>query len=111
MATLAEYRRYPRVETTLSQSCTYATLRCQLCRFATRFTEILYFQIAAAKLIKDMIRNRYVKEKLRNTLHNFKNAFFEKSPITENVKDVNKPGVGDLYWYKVEKKLWDRINN
>ena len=23
-----------------------------------------------------MIKNRYVKEKLRNTLHNFKNAFF-----------------------------------
>ena len=110
MATLAEYRRYPHVETRLSQSCIYATLHCQLCRFATRCTEILYFQIAAAKLIKDMIKNRYVKEKLRNTLHNFKNAFFEKSPITENIKDVNKPHVRDLYWYKVEKELWDRIN-
>ena len=54
------------VETRLSQSCIYATLHCQLCRFATRCTEILYFQIAAAKLIKDMIKNRYVKEKLRN---------------------------------------------
>ena len=63
MATLAEYRRYPHVETRLSQSCIYATLHCQLCRFATRCTEILYFQIAAAKLIKDMIKNRYVKEK------------------------------------------------
>ena len=57
MATLAEYRRYPHhVQTRLSQSCIYATLHCQLCRFATRCTEILYFQIAAAKLIvKDMI--------------------------------------------------------
>ena len=110
METLAEYRRYPHVETRLSQSCIYATLHCQLCRFATRCTEILYFQIAAAKLIKDMIKNRYVKEKLRNTLHNFKNAFFEKSPITENIKDVNKSHVRDLYWYKVEKELWDRIN-
>ena len=114
METLAEYRRYPHVETRLSQSCIYscihATLHCQLCRFATRCTEILYFQIAAAKLMKDMIKNRYVKEKLRNTLHNFKNAFFEKSPITENIKDVNKPHVRDLYWYKVEKELWDRIN-
>ena len=68
MATLAEYRRYPHVETRLSQSCMYATLHCQLCRFVTRCTEILYFQIAAAKLIKDKIKDRYVKEKLRNTL-------------------------------------------
>ena len=68
METLAEYRRYPHVETRLSQSCIYDTLHCQLCRFATRCTDILYFQIAAAKLIKDMIKNKYVKEKLRNTL-------------------------------------------
>ena len=43
MATLAEYRRYPHVETRLSQSCIYATLHCQLCRFATRCTEIFRF--------------------------------------------------------------------
>ena len=79
MSTLAEYRRNLHVETRLSQSCIYATLNCQLCLFATRCTEILYFQIGAAKLIKDMIKNRYVKEKSRNTRHNFKNAFFEKS--------------------------------
>ena len=114
-ATLAEYRRYPHVETRLSQSCIHATLHCQLCPFATRCTEILCSQIAAAKSIKNMINNRYVKEKLRNTLDyipgNFKNAFFEKSPITESIKDVNKPRVRDLYWYKVGKELWDRINN
>ena len=69
--------------------------------------------MAAAKLIWDVIKNRYVKEKLRNTLliYNFKNAFFEKSPVTHNIKDVNKPRVRDLYWYYVEKELWDRINN
>ena len=38
--------------------------------------------MAAAKLMKDIIKNRYVKEKLRNTRHYFKDAFFEKSPIT-----------------------------
>ena len=54
IAKLAEYRRYPHVETRLSQSCIYATLHYQLSPFATRCTEILYFQIAAAKLIKDM---------------------------------------------------------
>ena len=46
MATLAEYRRYPHVETRLSQSCIYATLHCQLCRFATRCTEIFRFFVA-----------------------------------------------------------------
>ena len=88
-ATLAEYRRY-HVETRLSQSCTYATLHCQLCRFATRCTEILYFQITAAKLMKDMIKNRYVKEKFRNTLciiklHDFKNKCFLRK-ITDHRK-------------------------
>ena len=38
--------------------------------------------MAAAKLLKDITKDRYAKEKLRNTLHYFKNAFFEKSPIT-----------------------------
>ena len=105
MATLAEYRRYPHVETRLSPSCIYATLHCQLCRFETRCTEMLYFRITAAKPIKDMIKNRCVKEKLRNTLPNFKNAFFEKSPITENIKDVNKPRVRDLYWWGSHQQL------
>ena len=58
MATYAECSRYPHVETRISQSCIYATLHRQLCRVATRCTEILYFQIAAAKLIKDIIKNR-----------------------------------------------------
>ena len=57
MSTSAESRRYPHVETRLSQSGIEATLHCQLWRFATRCTDILYFQIAAAKLIKDMIEN------------------------------------------------------
>ena len=57
-----------------------------------------------------MIKNRYVKEKLRNTLHHLKNALFEKSPIAENIKDVNKPRVRNLHWYEVDKELWDRIN-
>ena len=90
MATLAEYRRYHHVETRLSQSCIYATLHCQLCRFATRCTEILYFQITAAKLMKDMIKNRYVKEKFRNTLciiklHDFKTKCFLRK-ITDHRK-------------------------
>ena len=112
MATSAEYRRYPHVETRLLQSCVYATLHCQLCRFATRCTDILYFQIAAAKLIKDMIQNRYVKEKLRNTLNITSKMLSSKNHQSQKTsKDINKPRVRDLYWYKVEKELWDRIKN
>ena len=36
MPTLAEYRRYPHIETRLSKKCLYATLHCQLCRCAVR---------------------------------------------------------------------------
>ena len=93
MATLAESRGYPHVEIRLSQSCIHTTLHCQLCRFATRYTEILYFQMAATKLTKDIMKNKYVKEKLRNTLHYFKNAFFEKSPITVFFCFLFKPPV------------------
>ena len=36
-----------------------------------------------------MITNRYVKETLRNTLHDLKKCFLRESPITEDIKDVN----------------------
>ena len=42
MPTLAEYRRYPHIETRLSKKCLYATLHCQLCRFAVRCSEFFF---------------------------------------------------------------------
>ena len=72
MGTLEDYRKYPHIETRLSNSCKNATLHCQLCRFAIRSSEIDFFQNAAAKVMKDMFNNRYNKVKLRNKSHNFK---------------------------------------
>ena len=55
METLKQYHRYPHIETRLSKMCLYATLPCQLYRFAIRCSEINFFQVAAAKLMMDMI--------------------------------------------------------
>ena len=111
METLENYRRYPHVETRLLTSCKYATLHCQLCRFSIRCSEIKFFQTAAAKLMKDMIKNKYNREKLRNKLHNFKNSFFEKSPIAGTIRDVKNPSVRDKYWRTVEMEVWNHINH
>ena len=51
MGTLEDIRKYPHIETKLSNSCNYATLHCQLGRFAVRCSEIEFFQNAAAKPI------------------------------------------------------------
>ena len=84
VGTLEDYRKYPRIETRLSNSCKYATLYCQLCRFAIS-SEIDFFQNTAAEQMKDMISNRYNRVKLKNKLHNFKSSFFERSPITRTI--------------------------
>ena len=60
METLKQYRRYRHIETRLSKKCLYATLHCQLCRFAIiRCSEIHFFQVTAAKLMTDMIESFY----------------------------------------------------
>ena len=59
MVTLANYRRFPHFETKLSEKCLYSVLHSQLCRFAVRCTKIVFFEMAAAKLIVDMIEHSY----------------------------------------------------
>ena len=98
METLKQYRRYPHIETRLSKKCLYATLHCQLCRFAIRCLEIHFFQVAAAKLMTDMIRHDYAKERLRSKLHNFRKTFFKQSSIKPTIKRVHDPGVREKYW-------------
>ena len=98
------------IETRLSTSCKYATLHCQLCRFAIRCSEIEFFQNAAAKLMKDMINNRYNGMKLRTKLHNF-STFFERSPIARTVMGVKNPSVRDKYWFTVETDIWNHIDH
>ena len=87
METLKQYRRYPLIETRLSEKCLYATLHCQLCRFAIWCLEIHLFQEAAAKSMTDMIRHGYAKDRLRSKLQNFRKTFFPK--LTDEV---------DYYW-------------
>ena len=89
METLEQYRRYPHIETRLSKKCSYATLRCQRCRFAIRCSEIHFFQAAAAKkknLMTDMIRHGYAKERLRSKLQNFRKTFSKNTPIESTIK-------------------------
>ena len=76
LETLKQYRRYPHIETRLSKKCLYATLHCQLRRFAIRCSEIHFFQVAVAKLMTDIVRHGYAKERLRSKLQNFRKTFF-----------------------------------
>ena len=85
MATLKQYRRYPHIETRLSKKCLFATLHCQLGRFASRCSEIHFFKVAAAKLMTVMIRHGYAKERLPSKPQNFRKTFFKNSPIKPTI--------------------------
>ena len=61
MATLAGYRRFPHFETKLSQRCLHSVLHSHLCRFAVRCTKILFFEMAAAKLMSDIVDHSYYR--------------------------------------------------
>ena len=74
---LQQYRRYPHIETRLSKKRWYATLHCELRRFAIRCSEIHFSQVAAARLMTDIFRHGYAKESLRSKIQNFRNLFFE----------------------------------
>ena len=60
MPTLASYRRFPHIETTISVRCKYAVLHSQLCRFSYRCTQREHFIEAASRLIRDMYAQGYV---------------------------------------------------
>ena len=50
MPTLASYRKFPHIETTISVRCKYAALHSQLCRFSYRCTQRQHFIEAASRL-------------------------------------------------------------
>ena len=54
MPTLASYRRFPHIETTISVRRKYAVLHSQLSRFSYRCTQREHFIEAASRLIRDM---------------------------------------------------------
>ncbi|CAN0173407.1 unnamed protein product, partial [Ascophyllum nodosum] len=71
MTTLASYRKFPHIETTIAIRCKYAVLHSQLCRFAYRCTQRQHFIEAASRLIRDMYTNGYDLKLLRRKLFNF----------------------------------------
>ena len=107
MITLKNYRRFPHSETKLSKRCLYSVLHSQLCRFAARCTHIRFFEAATAKLMTDMVDHSYDRQRLDRKLHNFKKAFFTKSPI--DVRRSYDRRVRDLYWFDVECEIARRI--
>ena len=81
MPTLASYRKFPHIETTIAIRCKYAVLHSQLCRFSYRCTQRQHFIEAASRLIRDMYTNGYDLKLLRRKLFNFQSTFWKTSKI------------------------------
>ena len=81
MPTLASYRKFPHIETTIAIRCKYAVLHSQLSRFAYRCTQRQHFIEAASRLIRDMYTNGYDLKLLRRKLFNFQSTFWKTSKI------------------------------
>ncbi len=107
MPTLVNYRRFPHVETKLSVRMKYSVLHSQLCRFATRCTKIIFFEIAAAKLMADMIDHSYDVVMLRRKLRNFVLVFFRKTPIF--IRESRLESTRKIFWSRVEYEIERRI--
>ena len=108
MVTLANYRRFPHFETKLSEKCLYSVLHSHLCRFAVRCTKIVFFEMAAAKLIVDMIEHSYNKDRLLHKLHSFGDTYFSKTTISFP-NFYNKQVRAD-YWHRVKREVHQRVD-
>lgn len=111
MESLKDYRRFPHWETKLAKRALFATLHCQLCRFAIRCDPVEHFEVAAAKLIRDMMDNHYDVKFLDGKLYNFKHKFFNLSIATRHVRNVNTPEVRNQYWDKLRETVWARVRS
>ena len=105
METLKQYRRYPHIETRLLKTYLYAALHCQLRRLAIRCSEIYFSYIAAAKLMMDMIRHDYAKDRVRRNLLNFRKILSKTSPTLPTVNIVHDPVVRDKYRWLVTERV------
>lgn len=81
MPTLSNYRRFPQCETKLSSKSKHSVLPSQRCRFAVRCTRVECFEVAAAKLMADMLDHQYEPLKLYQKLQNFIKTLFMKSCV------------------------------
>ena len=98
MPALASYRKFPRIETTVSTSCKYAVFHSQLCRSAYRCTRRDYFVDAASRLMRDMWLHGYDLKSLRRKLYNFQTTFWRTSRIllATPCKKTRR-----LFWHKL----------
>ena len=104
---LQHYRRFPHIETPVSDRCKYAVLHSQLCRFAERFTRLDFSEREAAKLIHEMWVNHYRPGRLRQKLHNVSSTFLEKSSL--HVPGSRSTYIRCRFWSGVQHRVWDRV--
>ena len=105
---LQHYRRFPHVETLVSDRCKYyAVLHSQLCRFAERCTRLDLFEREAAKLIREMWVHNYRPRRLRQKLRNFSSTFLEKSSL--HVPGSRSTYIRFRFWGGVQHRVWERV--
>ena len=103
MPTLASYRRFPHIETTISVWCKYAVLHSQLCWFSYRCTQREHFVEAASRLIRDMYTQGYDLKLLRRKLYNFQSTFWR---ITKVLCAPTSKRTRRMFWHKLTSEIY-----
>ena len=103
MPTLASYRKFPHIETTISVRCNYTVLHSQLCRFSYRCTQRQHFIEAASRLIRDMYTNGYDLKLLRRKLFNFQSTFWKTSKILGAPTSKRNRR---MFWHKLTSEIY-----
>ena len=103
MTSLASYRRFPHMETTISVRCKYAVLHRQLCRFSYQCTQRQHFIEAASRLIRDMYTQGYDLKLLRRKLYNFQSTFWRTTqvlcaPMSKRTRRT--------FWHKLSSEIY-----
>ena len=103
MPTLASYRKFPHIETTISVRCKYAVLHSQSCRFSYRCTQRQHFIEAASRLIRDMYTQGYDLKLLRRSkLFNFQSTFWKTTSIWNTTKRTRR-----MFWHKLTSEIYN----
>ena len=103
MPTLASYRRFPHIETTVSVRCKYAVLDSQMCWFPYRCTQREYFIEAASRLISDMYAQGYDLKLLGRKLYNFQSLFWRTSKV---LSSPSSKRTRRFFWHKLTSEIY-----
>ena len=105
MPTLASYRRFPHIETTISVRCKYAVLHSQLCRFSYRCTQREHFIEDASRLIKDIYTQGYDPKLLRRSkLYNFQSTFWRTTKVLLCAPTSKR--TRRSFWHKLTSEIY-----